>query len=1005
MTQKLNAAGDTQAFATAYAGLNAAQKKAVDAIEGPVMVIAGPGTGKTQILTLRIANILLQTDTAPSSILALTFTEAGAKAMRERLRRYIGARAYQVPIYTFHGFAEKLIKDYPDAYGRIIGGRPASSLEKITILESIIDTSGVKVLRPAGDPSYYVTHLQHILSDLKKEYVAPDDLAALVSRQEQELSSMEQFHQKGAHKGKVKGDYSKKEKAIEKNRELVVIYRQYEAMLRSLRLYDFEDMITETVKALDTNEDMLRDLQEQYQYLLADEHQDVNGSQNRILASLAAFHDAPNIFVVGDEKQAIYRFQGASLQNFLYFTEQFPGTTVIHLTENYRSGQVILDAAHSLVQVESGPLHDLRVPLTAAAVNESRVTRRTFSHQSVEDEWLVADVKAQVAAGVPPEEIAVIVRTNREVEAYAMLLRRSGVAVEASADGDILEHTITHTIEGLLQAVVGERDEEGLFTLLHGAYWGLAARDVIRIVRARTYTTPLSELLYSEVLLRDLGVENVAGALRIGQVIATARDKSVTEPPHRVLEFLITESGLLSYVTQQDPFEGVRVIRRLYDEVEAVVLANQVQDLRAVIAMFTQTRNYKLALGAPYITTNLKSVQVMTAHKSKGLEFAVVYVPHLQDSIWGGGSKKTYFDIPLGLGTLPDDVIDDEKRLLYVAMTRAKGTLNFSGSEVNAAGKVLVPTRFFDTIDADTVVVESVESVETNFNPAALFQQRLSPQPLDTAFLKHALSTKGFSATSFNNYLTNPWDYVYLNVLQIPRVQETHLQFGTAIHAVLEYATKLYTATGALPSVTHVKTRLEQALGRLPLSPVEFSRLHERGLEVLVPYLAHMTPTLPVRTLEEFKVSVVLPTGIPELPELPLTGNLDRLDFDASGQVVRVVDYKTGKPKTRNAIEGLTASDDGAYKRQLVFYALLLELYGDTGYQTRTGVLSFVQADTKGVIHEEEFTITDTDIADLKAQLIGAVAGLLAGDFITDPTLREESLYRALATALGALDQ
>ena len=178
-----NKVEDTRvAFDEAYAMLNTAQKEAVDTIEGPVMVIAGPGTGKTQILTLRIANILLQTDTAPESILALTFTESGAKAMRERLRRYIGARAYQVPIYTFHGFAQKLIKEYPDAYDRVIGGRPASDLEKITLIESILDGGEVRHLRPMGAPTYYVPHILRMIGQMKQEYITPDDFSKIIAQ-------------------------------------------------------------------------------------------------------------------------------------------------------------------------------------------------------------------------------------------------------------------------------------------------------------------------------------------------------------------------------------------------------------------------------------------------------------------------------------------------------------------------------------------------------------------------------------------------------------------------------------------------------------------------------------------------------------------------------------------------------------------------------------------------------------------------------------------------------
>jgi DNA helicase-2/ATP-dependent DNA helicase PcrA len=271
--------GDIAAFNVAYGALNPAQKRAVDTIEGPVMVIAGPGTGKTQILTLRIANILLKTDMQPGNILALTFTESGAKAMRERLRKYIGAASYQVPIYTFHGFAAKLIASYPDSYHRVIGGRPINDLEKITLVETILDSGEIKKLRPMGNPAYYVPHILRIIGQLKQEYITTDAFVKIIEQQENELLGIEKIHQKGAHKGKIRGEYTKKEEAIVKNRELLFVYRRYEALLSEQNFFDFEDMIVETVKALEGNEDMLRDLQETHQYILADEHQDVNGSQ------------------------------------------------------------------------------------------------------------------------------------------------------------------------------------------------------------------------------------------------------------------------------------------------------------------------------------------------------------------------------------------------------------------------------------------------------------------------------------------------------------------------------------------------------------------------------------------------------------------------------------------------------------------------------------------------------------------------------------------------------
>lgn len=990
------------AFDTAYKTLNPAQKKAVDTIEGPVMVIAGPGTGKTQILTLRIANILKQTDTAPDSILALTFTESGAKAMRQRLHRYIGSRSYKVSIYTFHGFAGRLIQDFPDTFPRLLGGRVANDIDKITTITDILEAGTFKKLRPLGNPQYYINPLISIIQKMKQEYVTPDQLATIISSQEEQLKGIEKIHQKGAHKGKVRSEYTKLEGVIEKNYELLEVYRLYEASLREKKLYDFDDMIGEVVNALQTDEDFLRSIQEQYQYVLADEHQDVNGSQNKILETLCNFHKQPNIFVVGDEKQAIYRFQGASLENFLYFEDLFKDTTTISLTDNYRSGQSVLDAAHSLVKVEEGPLKDLRVPLTAASAIKAEVVRCDFSHQTVEDNWITEEVKTLLESSVPAAEIAIIVRTNKEVSHLAGLLRKVGIDVTASADGDILAHPITETVRSLMDFVISDGDESALFSILHGSFWGLSAEDVVRIMHARSYSLSLVSILSDKKLLHDIGVKDCESANKIISVLETARARDGVEPPHRVLEYLMEESGFLDHVMAHDPVEGVRVLRRLYDEVEALVVQNEASTLRDVVRELGLRQTYGLSLNAPYISTNDQAVQVMTAHKSKGLEFKAVFIPHLHDKAWGGSRRPDLFTVPLTRSGKIDKeaTVDDERRLLYVAMTRAKEKLFLSNAATNTEGKELIPSRLFGDIEPDLLKAKSTDEIESSFDLAETLKVIEHKATLNTAWLQTVLSERGLSATSLNNYLKNPWDFLYRNVLRIPEVQPAHMQFGTAVHNTLQRITKHNTEQKALPSDTQIKSWLEVELGRLPIGVEEYTRLHEKGLTTLFTYLTHLEKTLPVRTLEEKKIRVLLPTGIENLPELPLTGTLDRIDLSEDGRALRVVDYKTGKAKSRNVIEGKTANSDGGYKRQLVFYSLILSLYDDSLLKCNEGVLSFVEATEKGEIKEESFTVTEDEIESLREEIISAVKNIISGNAFNSPEILEESEYSHLAKQL-----
>lgn len=958
------------AFNEAYASLNAAQKQAVDTIDGPVMVIAGPGTGKTQILTLRIANILLQTDTAPDSILALTFTESGAKAMRERLIRYIGSTAYRVRIATFHSFAGSLIGQYPDAYPSIVGGQAATDLDRISIVESILESGQVNTLRPAGNPQYYVKPLIGIISDLKREYISPDNLAALIAEQEKALTEIEQFHTKGAHKGKERGEYKDAVKHIEKNRALNTVYRAYEVALRDQKLYDFDDMIVETVRAIESNEDMKRDLQEQYQYLLADEHQDVNGAQNKLLELLSDYHDTPNIFVVGDEKQAIFRFQGASLENFLYFEHRFKNTTVISLTENYRSGQDILDVSQDLIKVDDGPLMNLRVPLTAAAVSDSSVSERQFAHQAVEDTFVVDQVKSEIESGIPANEIAVIVRSNREVESLASLLRSSGVSATASAESDILNHPITRQIESLLRSV-GLTNDRAVFEQLHAAHWAINPADIAAITSQQTYNKSLIEIVSES---------DITEVKQMVQILTEAHVRSETEAPHMVLAWLLDASGMKQHLITQEPHDSSRIVRRLYDEIEGLVRRENKLTISDVLLSLSARREHGLPLNAPFVSVESDAVQVMTAHKSKGLEFEVVFAPHVIDSVWGGKVSRELFKIPRRQ-PVAADAGDDEKRLLYVLLTRAKRKLYISHSEQNTDGRPLTVSRLLADIDEQLMLQTETESLAEAFHPLDGITSIPKKPLIDVDAAKRLFTGRGFSATSLNNYLNSPYTYYFRNLLRIPEVQTIPLMYGTAVHDVIRRYVQAAQSSKQVED-SEIISWIDHALTKLPVSTVDYTRLHEKALETVLPYVHTIPIEEIVKSRTEFSISVQFDTGNPDLPLIPLTGNLDRLDFNDAGEVIRVVDYKTGKPKSRNVIEGKTASSDGAYKRQLVFYALLLELHDDDRFKCRTGVLSFVESAT-GVLKEETFEITDAEIVELKAEITSAATQLMNENWIT----------------------
>jgi DNA helicase-2/ATP-dependent DNA helicase PcrA len=385
----------------------------------------------------------------------------------------------------------------------------------------------------------------------------------------------------------------------------------------------------------------------------------------------------------------------------------------------------------------------------------------------------------------------------------------------------------------------------------------------------------------------------------------------------------------------------------------------------------------------------------MTAHKSKGLEFEHVFIPHLTDTRWGDTSRPTYFKIPLTKRIDADafDSLDDERKLLYVAMTRAKIGLHLSLSLQNSDGRAFSPTELLDQIGDGIIRTISTDATETAFNPLTALTLSEPSITIDAEFLKTTLTERGLSATSLNNYLKSPWNYFYRNVLRIPELQVESAQFGTALHNTLRRVTMYRTEHKELPSTTLVKGYLEHELEKLPLTVHEFTRLHERGLEALTLYLAEVGPALPPSTREEVKFEARLMTGDDAFPEVRLTGNLDRLDYDAGGNLITIVDYKSGKPKTRGFIEGTTKDSTGDYKRQLTFYALLLSHQDDERLHTKSGVLSFVEADEKGKIHEETYQITDEEIEALRIEIIRVALEIAHGAFLNAPCDSTQSDY------------
>ncbi|MEK7463501.1 MAG: ATP-dependent DNA helicase [Patescibacteria group bacterium] len=925
-------------FETLYKRLNVAQKRAVDTIEGPVMVIAGPGTGKTSILTLRIANILKKTDTAPENILALTFTESGAYAIRKKLVSIIGTAGYKVNINTFHGFCNEVIKQYPERFPRIIGSMAITDIDQIAIMEKIIESTDLELLKPYGDAFFYAKPALGEIRNLKREAIGVDDFAKIIKKQEKEFEDApDMVHTKGAHKGKMKGEFIKQKERIEKNKELLKLYDAYEKALVKEKFYDFEDMIVEVIKTLKKDEDLLLMLQESYQYIMADEHQDANNAQNAVLELLSNFHKNPNLFIVGDEKQAIFRFQGASLENFLYFQKLYPDAALVHLEDNYRSTQNILDASHSLISNNTMPEGHQRISLKSKA-EKGKEPVHIVECQTIDGEYafLIKDIQAKIKAGARPDEIAILYRDNKDAFPIAHAFEKTPISFRIESDNDILKDEHIRKLLIILETINNLAVEETLGMSLFVDFLGLEAIEIYRAFdQARKEKRPLIDIVTEKFPTISKKLSLWAHA---------AHNKTFIE----VFEIVIRESGYLEFALSSiDSFERMATLEAFFSELRKLAGARKEYYLKDFIEHLTRVREHGILTKTGKGILK-EGVRFMTAHKSKGLEFDFVYIVGAFDGHWGNKARRTFFKTIANTET----GIDDERRLFYVALTRARKEVTITYAKENYDGKELLPAQFISEISDE---FKKVDQAEQGTDTPLRFKESIVHEHHEIKnkeYLRQLFLEQGLSVTALNNYLKCPWEYFFVNLVRLPKAQSKHQMYGTAMHETLKTFFDKYREDQDMSKKELIEL-FEFNARKTLLSPLDLKESLKKGKEALEGYFEAYKGSWNRHLLTEYSIrGVHLPIGD---FDLLLKGNLDKIEI-INDRDVNVIDYKTGKRKSGNKEN---------YVRQLTFYKLLLNLDEKKKYVMKSGELDFIEADDKGKQKKDVFDISDAQIEEL----------------------------------------
>ncbi len=982
----------TSPFVSAYERLNAQQKEAVDTIQGPVMIVAGPGTGKTQVLTLRIGRILQETDTPPEAILALTFTEAAAQSMKRRLYELIGAAAYRVHIGTFHGFCNEIILQNPEAFPHIIGSQPITEMEQVRIIARCIDELALDTLKPFGDPHFYVRPALSGINNLKREGISPEEFLERVESAERLYQQRDDlYHTSGPHAGKMKLLHTTALKRMGKNKELARVYATYQQKIREQKAYDYADMIMEVATALEAREDLLQSLQERFLYTLVDEHQDTNNAQNKVLALLCNYDAAPNICIVGDEKQAIYRFQGASLQNFLYFKELYPSATIIVLEKNYRSTQGILDASHGVgTHIAKNPIrlvaHRSTPPLPQVEV---------ISYSTQEDEWrgVAQHIAHRIATGVAPHDIAILYRDNKDAEQCARALERKGIACRIESNQDIVADDDIIKLITLLRAACRPGDDELVARVLHIDVLGLDPLEVYKMIKGSSERRMvLADMAADGDALTAAGVRDQAAIARIFSLLREWSKQVHYHPCGPLIETIAYESGFMEYVLRHaHSVEKLEKVRAFFDLVTQAAQVHTSFSLNDFIEYLDDAITHHVPLGTSGSGAVEARVRLMTAHRSKGLEFAYVYIVHAYDGHWGHKRIPNPLALIAQVYTLGTQVLhegdadDDERRLFYVALTRAQEAVVITYARTGADGKEQLPCEYISELDSAHYT--TVDKKDSEPYESTLPQTSLRDTIYDTAYVQELFASQEFSVTALNNYLSCPWNYFYKNLLRLPAIPNKFQLYGTAVHAALR------DACAQKLTVDGFTNAFKQALKKLPLETADFDELTKKGVAALAAY--YQTGYL---TYEgEVRCEVAIKGGSHD--GVALTGKLDRIEF-INPQTVRVVDYKTGKPKTRNDIEGNTKTSNGDYKRQLVFYRMLLDGYHDGAWHMEEGIIDFIEPDDQGKHHREIFALSDAEVHELKETLTRVFTEIRTGVFAQKGCGKKECTFCAMRSLM-----
>ena len=990
-------------------GLNPDQLRAVTHGSGPLLVVAGAGTGKTQVITRRIAWLIATRRARPSEILALTFTDKAAEEMAVRVDQLVPYGYTDTAIGTFHAFGDRIIREYALEIGLPTDVRVLTRAEVVIFLREHLFEFDLDAYRPLGDPTRFLAALATLFSRCKDEDISPAEYLAHADRVALEAAGVRD----AAAPDDARALDASEAVAEDARRqsELARAYATYQALMAAAGCIDFGDQVALALRLVRTSPAARLEIASRFRYILVDEFQDTNRAQAELVAALADEHR--NVTVVGDDDQAIYAFRGAAVDNILAFQDRYLGARTVVLRRNYRSLAPILDAAYRLIrfndpdrlEVRTGVVKRLRPQRVAAKAAPVRL--EVFGTGAEEADWIAAEVGRRITAGASARDHAVLVRANGHADPILRALNMAGIPWRFSGTSGLYARPEVRLLLSFLRVAADLESSVDLYAVAASDVYRLGGEDLTAIVnmarrRNRSIWAVLEELDRQPGILR-VGPESRATVRKLVADLRGYAEEAHERPAGELLYRFLRASGMLARLVETDTAAAEEQ------------LANVARFFEIVRAQSTLLRDDRAIFVAPHLATLIEAgddpataeldpdadaVAVLTVHKAKGLEFPVVFLPGLVAGRFPGSGKGDALALPSGLGRgeppTAEAALGEERRLCYVAMTRARDELILShAADYGGARARRVSPFVLEALDLPTAagVPGAGARTSTSAERLASFQTRIPNPVAADGPITEPLS---LSFYQIDDYLTCPLKYKFAHVLRVPLAPHHAIVYGAALHKAVQMFHHRH-AKGHVMSEAELDEVFESAWSNEGF----MSRDHEEarleaGRAALRRFrVAQLEPDAVIPTYVEREFSFTLGGDrvrgrwdrVDVVPIEATPGAADETDAMA-GQSADVVSPTLGiLGPERVTITDYKSSDvrDPAKARQRARESLQLQIYA-MGYEAMTGrlpdalSLHFLESGLVG-----EVPVDPARLAKAREKIAGAAAGMRARDYTPRP--------------------